>query len=291
MTSRILLTVLRRDRRVVTCALLAVITASWLYLLSGAGTGMYPHEMAELIPSNSAMGSSTANGADVFGHDTPMSLPEWTLGYTLLMFAMWSLMMVAMMLPSAAPMVLLHAAVTRKGLPIDDCTISTAASRRLHRSTTAFVVGYLTMWGAFSLIAVVAQWSLQRGQLLSPMMTSTSRLLGSGLLLAAGAWQLTPLKAACLRHCRSPIGFVSTHWRPGNRGAFEMGIRHGAYCLGCCWFLMILLFYGGVMNLAWIAGLALFVLVEKLMPAGIVVGKVTGVLLIAWGSWLGFAEI
>jgi predicted metal-binding membrane protein len=203
------------------------------------------------------------------------------------MFGMWWLMMIAMMLPSAAPMVLLHAMVTRNGLPPDHDAQPTASSRQLVQTTTAFVAGYLVMWGAFSLLAVTAQWILQREGLLSPMMTSTSRLLGAGLLLAAGLWQLTPLKAVCLRRCRSPIGFLSMHWRTGTRGAFGMGVKHGAYCLGCCWFLMALLFFGGVMNLIWIAGLALIVLIEKLTPRGEVIGKVTGVLLIAWGAWLG----
>jgi len=266
--------VLRRDRVVVAIALLAVITVCWLYLLTGAGTGMYPLEMAALNPDSEGM-------------DMPMSIPEWTPGYTLLMFGMWWLMMIAMMLPSAAPMVLLHATVTRNGLPPDHDAQPAGSSRQLVRTTTAFVAGYLVMWGAFSLLAVIAQWMLQREGLLSPMMISTSRLLGAGLLLAAGLWQLTPLKAVCLRRCRSPIGFLSMHWRTGTRGAFGMGVKHGAYCLGCCWFLMALLFFGGVMNLIWIAGLALIVLIEKLTPSGEFVGKVTGVLLIAWGAWLG----
>ena len=119
------------------------------------------------------------------------------------------------------------------------------------------------------------------------MMMSTNRLLGAGLLMAAGFWQLTPLKTACLRHCRSPFSFLSTHWRPGVGGAFAMGIKHGVFCLGCCWFLMALLFYGGVMNLIWIVGLALFVFVEKIMPAGLAFARIVGLLLIAWGGWLG----
>jgi len=217
-----------------------------------------------------------------------MSPITWTPGYALLMFSMWWLMMIAMMLPSAAPMVRLHAAVTRKGLARADDAGPNAPSHRLHSATTAFIAGYLVMWGAFSLVAVVAQWALERGELLSAMMMSTSRFLGSGLLLAAGLWQLTPLKTVCLRHCRSPISFLSTHWRPGVGGAFRMGIEHGVFCLGCCWFLMALLFYGGVMNLIWIIGLALFVLAEKMMPAGVAFGRVTGLLLIAWGVWLGF---
>jgi predicted metal-binding membrane protein len=144
------------------------------------------------------------------------------------------------------------------------------------------------MWGAFSLVAVVTQWALERGELVSAMMILTSRFLGSGLLLAAGLWQLTPVKTLCLRHCRSPISFLSTHWRPGFNGAFTMGMKHGISCLGCCWFLMTLLFLGGIMNLIWIIGLAWFVLAEKLMPAGVAFGRLTGLLLIVWGVWLGF---
>jgi len=253
--------VLRRDREVVTFVLVTVITACWLYLLAGAGTGMYPHEILPVT---------------------------WTPGYALLLFSMWWLMMIAMMLPSAAPMVLLHAAVTRKGLARANDAGPNAPSHRLHWTTTAFIAGYLAMWGGFSLVAVVAQWALERGELLSAMMMSTSKLLGSGLLLAAGVWQLTPFKTVCLRHCRSPISFLSTHWHPGVGGAFRMGIEHGVFCLGCCWFLMALLFYGGVMNLIWIMGLALLVLAEKMMTAGVAFGRVTGLLLIAWGVWLGF---
>ncbi|MGH6628693.1 MAG: DUF2182 domain-containing protein, partial [Burkholderiales bacterium] len=130
--------------------------------------------------------------------------------YALLMFSMWWLMMIAMMLPSAAPMVLLHAAVTRKGLTRANDAGPNAPLRQLHSTTIAFIAGYLARWGAFSLIAVVAQWALERGELLSAMMMSTSKPLGSGLLLAAGVWQLTPFKTVCLRHCRSPIGFLST---------------------------------------------------------------------------------
>ena len=300
-SSNVLEAVLRRDRQVVTCVLVTVITACWLYLLAGAGTGMYPHEMAVLIPSHMSMDSSIPSMASMPGHETItasngrsstadmlMSPVTWTPGYALLMFSMWWLMMIAMMLPSAAPMVLLHTAVTRKGLERHENAGPTSAPHRLHLTTTAFIAGYLAMWGAFSLVAVIAHWGLESGELLSAMMMSTSNLLGSGLLLAAGVWQLTPLKTVCLRHCRSPISFLSTHWWPGVGGAFRMGIEHGVFCLGCCWFLMALLFYGGVMNLIWIVGLALFVLMEKVMFAGVALGRVTGLLLIAWGAWLGF---
>ena len=268
--------ILRRDRDVVVLVLVTVITASWLYLLTGAGTGMYPHEMAVLLPTRMSM-------------EPLMSPVAWTPGYALLMFSMWWLMMIAMMLPSASPMVILHAAVTRKALARADAAGSTTPSHRLLSATTVFTAGYLVMWGAFSLVAVVAQWALERGELLSDMMMSTSEFLGAGLLLAAGLWQLTPLKTVCLRHCRSPMSSLATHWRPGVGGAFRMGIEHGVFCLGCCWFLMALLFYGGAMNLVWIIGLALFVLGEKLMPGGVAFGRVTGLLLIAWGVWRGLA--
>ncbi len=298
---KVLEVVLRRDREVVTLVLVTVITASWLYILVGAGTGIYPHEMAVLVPAQISMEPSMAGTTSMSGHETMtgtsghssmagmlMSPVTWTPAHALLMFSMWWLMMIAMMLPSAAPMVLLHATVTRKGLARADDAGQNTPSHRLRSATTAFIAGYLVMWGAFSLVAVVAQWALERGELLSTMMMSTSRFLGPGLLLAAGLWQLTPLKTVCLRHCRSPISFLSTHWRPGVGGAFRMGIEHGVFCLGCCWFLMALLFYGGVMNLIWIIGLALFVLAEKMMPAGVAFGRVTGLLLIAWGVWLGF---
>jgi predicted metal-binding membrane protein len=185
-------------------------------------------------------------------------------------------MMVAMMLPSAAPMILLYAAVNRKaherGAPFVP--------------TGVFAVGYLATWGVFSLLAVTLQWGLERTALLSSMMASTSLVLGGLLLIAAGAWQLTPLKHACLKHCRSPLHFLSHHWRKGRGGAFRMGVEHGAFCLGCCWFLMGLLFYGGVMNLYWIVGLAAYVLLEKTVPAGHWLGSAAGVGLIAWGGVL-----
>jgi predicted metal-binding membrane protein len=280
--------ILRRDRQVVAVTLVIVIAACWLSLLTGAGTGMYPHEMAALNPAVPEMDSPVPDGAGPARHRMPAQYPGWTPGYALLMFWMWWLMMTAMMLPSAAPVVLTHAAITRKGLARADDTGPNALSQQLLWATTAFVAGYLVMWGLFSLVAVAAQWALERSALLSPRMMPISRLLGSVLLLAAGLWQLTPLKSACLRHCRSPVGFISAHWRPGTGGAFLMGTEHGVFCLGCCWFLMALLFYAGIMNLAWIIGLALFVLAEKTMPVGVAFGRVAGLLFIAWGAWLGF---
>ena len=202
----------------------------------------------------------------------------WTVGYAVVIFFMWWVMMFGMMLPSAAPLLLLFARMMRKekkkGAP--------------YVPTGVFALGYVVMWAAFSAIATGAQWGLEASGLLSGIMVGTSAVLAAALLIAAGVWQLTPLKNACLRHCRSPIGFLSAHWRPGRTGAFRMGLVHGAFCLGCCWFLMALLFYGGVMNLYWIIGLALYILIEKLLPAGVRIGQLTGVALIAWGAVLLF---
>jgi predicted metal-binding membrane protein len=244
--------------------------------------------MAAVNLSVPAMGPSVPGGADTSAYPLSIQSRHWTPGYTLLMFSMWWLMMIAMMLPSAAPMVLLHAAITRKGTVHADQVETDAPLPRLLPASTAFIAGYLFMWGAFSLVAVLAQWALQRAGLLSDMMMPTSRLLASSLLLTAGLWQLTPLKTVCLRQCQSPIRFLSAHWRPGLGGAFSMGTWHGLFCLGCCWLLMALLFFGGVMNLIWIIALASFVLVEKLTPVGAAFGRVTGLLLITWGVWLGY---
>ncbi len=183
-------------------------------------------------------------------------------------------MMAAMMLPSAAPMILLYATIARR------------RSERGESATAAgvFAFGYLAVWSVFSLAATALQHELEKAALLSPMMEATSITLAGAVLIAAGLYQWTPLKQACLRYCRSPLDFLLAYWRPGAPGAFLMGLRHGAVCLGCCWLLMLLLFAGGVMNLAWIAGIAVFVLVEKLSPAGHWIGRAAGALLVAWGG-------
>jgi predicted metal-binding membrane protein len=203
-----------------------------------------------------AMGENTAGSMSDMAIAT-MAPVAWTLDYAALMFFTWWIMMMAMMLPSVAPVILLFAMINRKqcdkGAP--------------YVPTGLFAASYVLVWGAFSLVTVSAQWGLERSGLLSSMMATTSVLLGAGLLIAAGIYQLTPLKHACLRHCRSPIAFITQHWRPGDLGALRMGIKHGAFCTGCCWCLMVLLFYGGAMNLHWVVGLALFVLLEKTIPA------------------------
>jgi predicted metal-binding membrane protein len=251
----ILEAVLRRDRAVVVAILVGVITLAWIYILLGAGIGM-------------GLGSEMPNMPD-------MMMPvAWTLGYAGLMFVMWWVMMAAMMLPSAAPVLLLFAQVNRNKKTGD----------RPYVPTGIFAGGYLVAWGGFSALAVGLQWELERLGWLSPMMATTSYWLSSTILLAAGVWQLTPMKAICLQHCRTPIGFLVQSWRPGRLGAFRMGLEHGSYCLGCCWFLMGLLFFGGIMNLFWIIGLAVFILLEKIVPMGFWIGRIIGFGVAAWGA-------
>jgi predicted metal-binding membrane protein len=202
-----------------------------------------------------------------------MALRPWSALDFGLMFLMWAVMMVGMMVPSATPMALLYAAVARKaareGSPLPP--------------TAIFLSGYVVMWTAFSAAATLAQWALERAALLSPAMVATSPVLGAALLVAAGLYQLSPAKDACLRHCRAPARFIAEHWRPGMGGALRMGLEHGVYCLGCCWILMGLLFVGGVMNLLWVAAITLFVLLEKFLPGGARGGKLAGLALVGLG--------
>jgi predicted metal-binding membrane protein len=239
---------LKHERSIILASMAAIIALSWLYLLIGAGTGMSTLAMTTWAfpptPDGLAAGM------------------QWSPGYWTLMLTMWWVMMIAMMVPSAAPMILLYARVHRHGQKrgqIPDTIVPTAM----------FAGGYLIAWLGFSMLATTLQWYLEIAGLLSQMMMwSNSLYLSAALLIAAGLYQLTPLKHACLEHCRSPASFLSKQWRPGPRGALRMGLSHGTYCLGCCWLLMALLFVGGTMNLAWIAGLTLLVLIEKVVPYG-----------------------
>ncbi|CAN7704404.1 MULTISPECIES: DUF2182 domain-containing protein [unclassified Variovorax] len=241
---------LRRDRLLVISCLLFVVVLSWIYLLTGAGM---MQEMGEML--------------------MPMSSGPWTFGHAVIVLVMWAVMMAAMMLPSAAPMILLYATIAQRRSERGECATASGI----------FAIGYIAVWAAFSLAAAALQFGLEKVAMLSPMMQTTSIALSGAVLIGAGLYQWTPLKHACLRYCRSPLDFIMTHWRPGAGGAFRMGLRHGAVCVGCCWLLMLLLFIGGVMNLAWIAGIALFVLVEKLSPGGDWIGRGAGALLVAWG--------
>ncbi len=235
-------------------AIAAVVALAWLYLFRDAA------DMAAMMA----------------GMDRMMAMPPKTAGELLLLFAMWWVMMVGMMLPSVTPMLLTFATVNRKRHGRGEPYVPTAL----------FTAGYLLAWGGFSVAATLTQWALERAAFLSPMdMALHSQQLGGALLLAAGLYQFTPVKLACLKLCRSPLDFVVNHWRDGAGGALRMGLAHGLYCLGCCWILMLLLFVGGAMNLLWVAVLGLVVLVEKL-AAGPWFGRIGGVLLAAYGVWL-----
>src|SRR6266851_529278 len=250
MSSTPLEVVLKRDRLLVLGGLVIVSALAWGYLFQQA------HSMHQMN-----MDSMNMSGMDMSGTDMiSMAMPQthsWGVVDLLLIFTMWAVMMVAMMVPTAGPMVLLFAAFNRKR----------REQQRPFVLTSVFLLGYLIIWVAFSVIAALAQWGLHRAALLSPMMVSTSPALGGSLLMVAGIFQWTPLKNTCLSHCRSPLDFFSTDWREGSTGALRMGLKHGGYCLGCCWVLMLLLFVTGVMNLVWIAGIAIFVLLEKVAPA------------------------
>ena len=208
--------------------------------------------------------------------------PALFVAYVPPTFVMWGLMMVAMMLPSAAPFVLLYARFARKQ----------GAAAGGWAPVTAFAGAYIGVWAGFSLIAAVAQWALLRTGVISAVtLAFGDRRMAGGLLIAAGLYQLTPLKRACIQACQTPLSFLMRYWRPGWKGALRLGLRHGVYCLGCCWAMMALLFVGGVMSLVWIAGLALLVLIEKLSPAGRELGIAAGVLATAAGLLLALGVV
>ena len=200
---------------------------------------------------------------------------QWDVPHLLLLWAMWAVMMIAMMLPTASPLVLLYGAAVRRTAP-----------RTASQQTYALAAGYVVAWTVFSLGATVLQRVLASWLLLSPMMEPANHRVSAVLLLIAGAYQWTPLKQACLRTCQSPLGFLMGRWRGGASGAFRMGLEHGIYCVGCCWALMLLLFAGGVMNLVVIVGLMVWVGFEKLAPYGRIGAQVTGSAMIAAGVWM-----
>ena len=252
---------LNHERRLVLAALCAVIIASWIYLMAGAGTGM---SIIAMTSWSAAIGAPEALSMALA---TPV---DWTISYAFTMLVMWWVMMIAMMLPSAAPVILLHAKVS--------------AAEGSIVPGIVFVAGYVQAWGGFSLAAASLQWLFEQTGVLSPfMMNTTSNFFAGSILIFAGAYQLSPWKRSCLMHCQSPLGFLTHHWKPGTWGAFRMGIHHGIYCLGCCAGLMAILFFGGIMNLYWIAGLALLVLIEKLLPVGVKLPYLTGPAFMIWG--------
>lgn len=242
---------LRRDRWLTLAGLAVVVALAWLYLWRSAAS-----------MDHAAMAMPTM---------TRTAVP----GALLLTFIMWTVMMAGMMLPSAAPAILLYGTLVRKN----------AARGNVLPGTWIFAAAYFLVWTAFSAAATALQAWLEAVSLMTPAMTVASERLGALAIVAAGAYQVTPFKQACLRKCRHPLEFFVTRWRAGRAGAFAMGLEHGAYCLGCCWALMLLLFVAGVMNLAWVALIAAFVFAEKLLPVGRVVSHLAGVALIGYGGY------
>jgi predicted metal-binding membrane protein len=248
----------RRDQLIVSIALALIVLLSWIYLVRAAKA------------MQAASGEAAMHAAMGMG-----STESWSASGAWMLFFMWTVMMTGMMLPSAAPVILIVVGAYRR-----------RGGHYAAVSTAAFTSGYVAAWTGFSAVAALTQAALHAAALMSPNMASQSVMLAGGIFVLAGIYQWVPLKNACLSHCRSPLYFISREWREGIQGAFMMGLRHGLFCIGCCWALMVLLFAAGVMNLLWVAGIALFVLLEKLLPGGPLVGRVAGVLLASWGLYL-----
>ncbi|CAN7358595.1 DUF2182 domain-containing protein [Paraburkholderia sp. DD10] len=242
-----------RDRVIVLSGLAAAATLAWIYLL------------------NMSWGMEHMDAGAVMLIMPRMT--DWGVIDLLLVLAMWAIMMAAMMLPSIVPMVLSFAFLSRQR----------RAQRLPYAHTSVFVLGYLAVWSGFSLLATLAQWGLLEARLVTPMMVSATPLLAGALLIVAGVFQLTPLKHACLSKCASPLGFLLNEWRDGSVGAWIMGFRHGAYCVGCCGALMALLFVFGVMNVLWVAALSIYVMLEKMLPQARWLPVAEGLLLVGWG--------
>lgn len=212
------------------------------------------------------------------GSSAWMMTSVWDPSHLFLLWSMWAVMMAAMMLPSAWPMLAMHAAFARRQ----------AAGRGYVANLYLFAGGYVLVWAIFSAVATLLQRVLAGALVLTPMMEMASPTASATLLIVAGVYQMTPLKRVCLGSCRSPLGFLTRHWRRGRTGAALMGLEHGLHCLGCCWALMLLLFAGGVMNLYVIAALTLFVALEKMLPMGEQGGRISGALLMATAAWVLF---
>ena len=235
----------RRDQYIIVSSLAVLVMLAWIYLV----------KLDMNMPDMSGMA---------------MGMRDWSSTDFIMMLLMWVIMMIGMMVPSAMRTVMIYSRIASKA----------QTSGRSVAPTYIFVSGYVFIWSFFSVIATILQWLLERLALVSPMMVSTSTYLGAILLICAGVYQLTPLKDVCLKHCQSPIQFITNNFKKGGFGAFQLGLKHGAYCLGCCWALMGLLFIGGVMNLFWILVISLFVLSEKLLPAQIRTTRITGILMV-----------
>ncbi len=257
----------RRDRAIIIAALSVLTVLAWVDLV--------------WLADDMAMGGMDMTGFRMIPAGQGLMMPAsepWKpieFGYV---FAMWAVMMIGMMTPSVTPMILIYARVGRQA----------GMDGKPFAATAWFAGGYLLAWIAFSLAATSAQWTLERASLLTPMMASASNILGGVVLIIAGLYQWTPLKEACLSHCQAPLAFMLRHggFRGDPAGALTLGLRHGIYCIGCCWALMALLFVAGVMNLFWIAALAILVLLEKVIPSGRIIARLAGLAFMAGGGWM-----
>jgi len=249
---------IRRDRALMTFGLAVTTVLAWLYLVRANET---MNAMAAEAQMHAAMGMA--------------DMRMWGLSDWLQLFVMWAVMMVAMMLPSAAPMILLVLNVYRR-----------RGDEQARAASVMFVSGYVLAWTTFSAAAAGLQVLLHRTAVLAPDMRFKSAAVSGVVLILAGVYQWLPIKNLCLTHCQSPLRFLTEHWREGAGGGLTIGLDHGLFCVGCCWLLMALLFVLGVMNLFWVAVLAAFVLLEKLAVRGVVITRIAGIAAAAWGVYL-----
>lgn len=257
--------ILRRDRAILIAGLIIITLLAWGYVIN------LSFQMNDMAVESGPMPDMSP---------TPImpNMQAWRVNDLLFNLTMWAVMMVAMMTPSATPMILAFAGLNRRR------NVNENASGK----TITFLAGYMIVWFSFSAIATLIQWGFHSVGALSPEVISVTPLIGAIILILAGIYQFTPLKYDCLSNCRIPVSFLATEWRDGTSGALIMGLRHGLYCLGCCWTLMLLLFVTGVMNLLWVALIAGYVLIEKVTSAGQRISRVIGLLMIGWGVWLLF---
>ena len=253
---------IQRDKVITIIAIAILVGATFTYTVLGVGMNMSAIQMTP------GLGQSQMSMPNMNGMKNMAATPAvWSFNYSVLMFFMWWTMMIAMMLPSASPMILLYTALIRR----------TKKTKSIIRQVTSFICGYLLAWAAFSLFAAALQSQLELRDWMSPMMMEATNIyLAAGILIAAGVYQLTPLKTVCLEKCRQPASFLANYKNTWVNSPLRIGLVHGFYCVGCCWFLMGLLFFGGIMNLYWIVGLIIFVAIEKLHEKGIIFGKILG---------------
>ncbi len=248
-----LIRLLKHESWVVAACLIVMCLLAWIYVISGAGMGMSAWDMTTFSLTPQLHAGMQMNMPEMGMVPTP-----WSFKHFLIVILMWWVMMIAMMLPSASPVVLLYVRVMQH-----------AQKNSLAQTIIPivyFVAGYLLVWLLFSLLATLIQWRLEWQGLLSMNLISNSSWISGGLLIAAGVYQLSPLKTACLKFCRAPAQFIAYYMQKDRFGALKMGLRHGWFCFGCCWGLMLLLFVGGVMNLLWIVALSTLVILEKILP-------------------------